>query len=153
VLQPFAIVLAKNEHPKLPKRIATLHRGDVLYTSGEPKAQKSQSLYVSHLLPGLYVVLVAAYLAGMEGSFTISFRANYRSEFLPIWPPAWMVTGGRVDRDKERAGRGLKAKQRAQQASQVVRRGIISLFGGTGDAHDANMHVGGDSSSEDEDDH
>ena len=41
------------------------------------------NLYGSNLQPGLYVVLVAAYMAGMEGHFNISLLSNYKCDFPP----------------------------------------------------------------------
>lgn len=37
------------------------------------------------------MVLVGAYLSGMEGHFKISVITNRKVEFLPVWPPAWVL--------------------------------------------------------------
>ena len=52
---------------------------------------KTVSLYGSDVPPGLYVVLVGAYMSGMEGHFKISVITNRKVEFSPVWPPAWVL--------------------------------------------------------------
>lgn len=58
---------------------------------GEPQSMKTVSLYGSDVPPGLYVVLVGAYISGMEGHFKISVITNRKAEFSPVWPPAWVL--------------------------------------------------------------
>ncbi len=135
---PFSILVVRNQHPTVPQRLENLTKDDVLYTTGEPKAEKSLTLYITDLAPGLYTVLVGAYIAGMEGCFTISTVTNYRCEFSPVWPPAWMLKDdskheplsaqeefqNRMSKGRANAHRGM------QQAGDFIARGIKSLLGG-----------------------
>jgi hypothetical protein len=94
-INPFAILLVKCKDPNTATRLEKLEKEDVLFSSGEPRAERTINLYGSSLAPGLYVVLVGAYLSGMVGQFKISVLTNHRAEFLPIWPPNWLLKGER----------------------------------------------------------
>ena len=43
----------------------------------------------------MYVVLVGAYMSGMEGQFKINLLTNHRTDFTPIWPTMWLLKGER----------------------------------------------------------
>jgi hypothetical protein len=101
VVHPFSILLVKNRDDSHPVRLEKLVKEDVIYSSGEPRAERTINLYGSGLTPGLYVVLVGAYMTGMEGQFKISVLTNHRTEFTPIWPPMWLLKG-----EKEKVGDG-----------------------------------------------
>eukprot|EP01039_Chlorochromonas_danica_P003213 gene3212-3519_t len=163
IIQPFAILLVRNDHSEVARRITRLRREDVVASSGEPQELKSQTVFVSGLRPGLYVLLVAAYVAGMEGHFQVTLTSNYRTEFLPIWPPAWMLRESkekRKEKERERSqlpsslasidrsledGAGLggmtASKSNAALLSQpgmqrvgvMFRQGLKSLFGKAGE--------------------
>lgn len=89
-LVPFAIYLCKNEHPTEPMRIKYLTPSDVILHSGAPKKEMSQHIYGS-LNPGLYMIIVPCYVAGLEGNFITTLSSNYRADFISIWPPSWMM--------------------------------------------------------------
>ena len=96
---PFAVFVVKNSHQKHPVRLQKLDRDNVVAYTGEPKIERVQNIYTS-LKPGLYVILVGAYMMGMEGNFTITVLSNYKSEFTPVWPPKWMMKKS-LDDDKD----------------------------------------------------
>lgn len=130
---PFAILVVQNDHPDVAKRLTSLRREDVLYSSGEPKLAKTQSLYVSSIKPGLYMVLVGAYLAGMEGHFSVSIRSNYRCEFLPVWPPAWMLRD-----DKTAASKAKDANKTGKPSLLDITESLEKSFGAGGGGMDGN---------------
>jgi hypothetical protein len=146
---PFTILVVRNEHPDVPKRLTSLKKENVVYSTGEPQAMKTQSIYISGIRPGLYMVLVGAYLAGMEGSFNITMVSNYRTEFLPVWPPAWMVKDEKTSKPTATGTLGLlemtanldagakigkaAAQKGMQTANNVLKQGLRSLFGKVGE--------------------
>jgi hypothetical protein len=101
VVHPFCVMVVRSPDPTMGMRLEQLHKEEVLYSSGEPVAERTVNVYGSGLQPGLYVVLVAAYVAGMEGNFKISVLSNHKAEFTPIWPPMWMLKGERQEEEKE----------------------------------------------------
>lgn len=139
--QPFSVIVVRNAHPTVPMRLKTLKKEDVLYSTGEPKAEKTLNLYINDLGPGLYMVLVGAYVAGMEGRFQFSILSNYRCDSTPVWPPAWMLKdeelpgaeagekGGEKTKRRLMKG-GAEAKKGIESMGIAVRSGIKALFGG-----------------------
>lgn len=127
-IHPFAIYVVKNEHPTTPMRLKELNRDNVIMYSGEPRKERVQYLYGS-LNPGLYVVLVAAYVSGLEGNFTCTLLSNYRSSFSSFYPPAWMIKKSKTkaEREKEKAAQSLDAKM--DDAAKKTRKFIRDLFG------------------------
>lgn len=53
-----------------PARVAKLTRESVAASTGSPVRERERSIYVT-LGSGTYVVMCAAYMAGMEGSFKV----------------------------------------------------------------------------------
>jgi hypothetical protein len=161
VVHPFSILLVKNRDNNHPVRLETLVKEDVLYSTGEPRAERTINLYGSGLAPGLYVVLVGAYMSGMEGQFKISVLANHRTEFTPIWPPLWLLKGEREKAGAEGAGgESLAVKdERAQMITKSakssksrkgvdlfgMRAGLKNLFGNGQDDDDDEDGSDGDS--------
>jgi len=97
VIQPISIIVTKSQHPDEAYRLEKLNKTEIMYTTGEPQYKKTVSLYGSDIPPGLYVVLVGAYMSGMEGHFKISVITNHKIEFLPVWPPAWVLRAEKGD--------------------------------------------------------
>jgi hypothetical protein len=94
-LIPFAIYILKNEHPKTPMRVKYLSSKNVKHYSGAPKNLRVQHITGS-LDPGLYIILVAPYVSGMEGNFTVELHSNYDVGLTNLWPPAWMMTNKNI---------------------------------------------------------
>mmetsp|Transcript_3801 Transcript_3801/g.8225 ORF Transcript_3801/g.8225 Transcript_3801/m.8225 type:complete len:1376 (+) Transcript_3801:50-4177(+) len=135
VVHPFCVMVVRSPDPTMGMRLEQLHKEEVLYSSGEPVAERTVNVYGSGLQPGLYVVLVAAYVAGMEGNFKISVLSNHRAEFTPIWPPIWMLKGERQEEEKEIAPNEGSNKARTVVAAPKagagwsIGRGIKQLMG------------------------
>ena len=83
-----------------------------------------QHLYGS-LNPGLYIVLVAPYVSGLEGNFTCTLLSNYPTSFSSIWPPAWMITKKKDKKERDEA----KENAKDEDASASVRKFIKDFFG------------------------
>ncbi len=125
---PCSVYIVRNEHPTTPMRLKSLDRDNVVFYSGEPRRERVQHLYGS-LNPGLYIVLIAPYVSGLEGNFTCTLLSNYRASFSSIWPPAWMIrkTKTKAEKEKEKAGKGMEAQ--LDEAANKGRRFIRDLFG------------------------
>lgn len=146
--KPFSIIVVRNAHPSVPSRLKTLKKEDVLYSTGEPRADKTQSLYINAMDPGLYMVLVGAYVAGMEGRFVFSILSNYRCDSTGIWPPAWMMRdevvpgdGGNADKNANQSKRrmmrgGNQARKGIESMGKAVRSGLKALLGSGGEEID-----------------
>ena len=133
-VHPFSILVCKNSHPKVPTRINELTKENLVICTPEPKAERERVVY-ANLNPGIYVVIVATYVAGMEGNFTISLLSNYRNEITPLWPPRWMMKGaveGAADAMIEKLGKlgGKEAMQKAQWLGSIINRTYKKLVGG-----------------------
>jgi hypothetical protein len=85
---PAAIYVLDNEHESIPLRAKKMHRDNTIFFTGEAKATRELNLYCS-LSPGLYTIVCAPYLAGMEGHFNLKVVYNYKVDFTQIWPPRW----------------------------------------------------------------
>eukprot|EP01038_Epipyxis_sp_PR26KG_P011932 gene11932-15972_t len=114
---PSIMMILRNSHPSIPMRIQDINKEDVMYSTGEPRASKTLSLYGT-LQPGLYMILIATYIAGMEGSFRVNLISNNKTEFHPIWPPMWMLRGegelpadGLMDTNATLSNSKIKGKQ------------------------------------------
>lgn len=118
VVHPFSILLVKNKDDNHAVRLEKLVKEDVLYSSGEPRAERTINLYGSSLSPGLYVVMVGAYMSGMEGQFKISVLTNHRTEFLPIWPPMWLLKG---EREKVAEAGGDQIVQESSREKMITK--------------------------------
>merc|ERR1711916_351932 len=123
-----------------PMRLKELSRDNVLLHSGAPRKERVQYLYGS-LNPGLYVVLVGAYVSGLEGNFTCTLLSNYRTNFASFYPPAWMIK--KAKREKEKAQ--ISMDEQKDKAAKKTRKFIRDLFGSAA-ADDADE----DSSDDDE---
>ena len=106
VIHPFSILLVKNIDNDHAIRLEELVKEDVIYSTGEPRAERTINLYGTDLPPGLYVVLVGAYMKGMEGQFKINVLTNHRADFTPLWPPMWLLKG-----ERDKTGTNLDGEQ------------------------------------------
>ena len=118
-----------------------LTKENLVVCTGEPKSERERVLY-ANLMPGMYVIIVAAYVAGMEGNFTISIQSNYRNELVPLWPPRWMMKGGidsAADAMIEKLGKlgGKEAMQKAAWLGSILKRTYSKLVGGDDDGNPA----------------
>lgn len=58
---------------RVPARVSKLSREVVVASTGPPARQRERNIYVT-LGSGTYVVMCAAFMAGMEGSFKVRYR-------------------------------------------------------------------------------
>ncbi len=129
-LLPVSILIVKNLHHKVPMRLQQLTKENVVCRTEEPKSEKNVFLYAT-LKPGLYIVLVPAYISGMVGNFTIKCLSNYRAKLDPVWPPKWMLKG-------ESKGSGQMAiedaagrtKETLNNYAKYGQSALAALFGG-----------------------
>lgn len=159
VVHPFSILLVKNRDDQHAVRLEKLVKEDVICSSGEPRAERTINLYGSSLPPGLYVVMVGAYMSGMEGQFKISVLTNHRTEFLPIWPPMWLLKGER-EKATEAGGdlivqenarekmitKSTKSNKAGSSDAFGFRAGLKSLFGTAGANDDDSSDEGSQNS-------
>ena len=129
VVQPFSIFLVKNPQQHTPVRLEKLNKEDIVAFTGPPKKEKLQYLYVNSLSPGLYIVLVACYLAGMEGRFTISLLSNYKTEFNSVWPPVWILKGEKTGIPEDYKAPASITSADDNETASFVRSQLKSLFG------------------------
>ena len=125
---PFAIFVVRNEHPTTPMRLTKLDKENVVFSTGYPRPERTQHLYAK-LMPGLYVVFVAAYLQGMEGNFTIKLLSNCRNDFQPLWPAKWMLGGSA---EIQQSG----AEEKMSEVAGFIQTGLKFLVGDDGDSDD-----------------
>lgn len=118
VVHPFSILVVKNRDDQHPVRLEKLVKEDVVFSTGEPRAERTINLYGSGITPGLYVVLVGAYMSGMEGQFKINVLTNHRAEFTPIWPPLWLLKG---EREKVGADAGDSLAVKDERAAMITK--------------------------------
>ncbi len=144
-IHPISILLVKNRDNNHAVRLESLVKEDVVFSTGEPRAERTLNLYGSGLTPGLYVVLVGAYMSGMEGQFKINVLTNHRTDFTPIWPPTWLLKGERENVDvigtdglaketaREKAilkiSKSSKSNKSGKDDMFGLRAGLKSLFG------------------------
>ncbi|CAM9325405.1 unnamed protein product, partial [Ectocarpus sp. 12 AP-2014] len=74
---------------RFPARVSRLSKEVVAASTGPPARQRERNIYVT-LASGTYVVMCAAFLAGMEGSFKkVEITTNSpQLKFRKLWPPA-----------------------------------------------------------------
>lgn len=136
LIKPFAIYIVRNAHPKVPMRLTKLDKENVFCCSGDPKEERVQYLYTT-LPPGLYVVIVPAYVSGMLGHFSISLVANFRNDFQLLWPPKWAFKCDKGKAGGDAAGMSLlldpgaksNTDKKLDEMSSFVRKGMKLLFG------------------------
>lgn len=143
---PFSIFIVKNEHAHIPARVNKLTKENLVDSTDECLAEPSRHLYTS-LNPGLYIVMPATYIAGMENNFKITVLSNHRAEFKSIWPPLWMLKD--LQKEQERRiemlekrmslkmiGSAKSARKQMNGWSSRLRKGVHALFGGNEDDDD-----------------
>merc|ERR1711988_87396 len=84
------IVVSQNRHPKIPMRLETLGKEDIVEMSDGVTADRVRYL-TTYLQPGLYIFIVATYVHKLEGSFTVNVTSNYRIALDSVWPPRWVM--------------------------------------------------------------
>jgi hypothetical protein len=137
---PFSVFIIKNGQGAIPRRLDKIVKDDIVYSSGESQYEKTINVYANNLLPGKYTVLIAPYLAGMEGKFRLSVLTNYRIDCSPLWPPAWMLRDGDIfsaqtdekleDQMKRNFVRGSDvAKKNMNKAKDLFQKGLRQLLG------------------------
>jgi hypothetical protein len=140
-VHPFSILVCKNAHPKVPTRVQELTKENLVISTTEPKPERERVVY-ANLMPGIYVIIVATYVAGMEGNFTISLLSNYKNDITPLWPPRWMMKGAvdaAADALMENLSKygGKEAMQKAKWLGSILNRTYKKLIGGGDDDEDA----------------
>lgn len=88
-IHPVSILVAANDNKHFPKRLMTLTKENIV-AHVNPKQERTVHLD-ARLSPGLYVVIVPTYIAGMIGHFSITLHARKRVDFRPLWPPEWIT--------------------------------------------------------------
>jgi len=139
--QPFAIFIVKNPHAFIPQRLTELKQEDIVYSTGSPRYEKTLHVYANNMKPGLYVVLIATYLTGMEGNFQLNILTNYRCDVTAIWPPAWMLReeGGKNNAQSSMIatlGNNVKAKAKVKGAVDSFTKLFKAFTGGKHDNFD-----------------
>jgi len=125
-------------------RLTKLDKENIVYSSGEPQKEKVLNLYVDAMKPGLYIVMIAAYMSGMEGSFSVNMLSNYRTEFLPIWPPTWMLKGEKMP-ENEIKNTIANASAKTQN---FISKGLKMLVGAGADNFDSESDLDDDEEEE-----
>jgi len=141
---PFSVIIARNPHARIPMRLTKLDKENIVYSSGEPQKEKVLNLYVDAMKPGLYIVMIAAYMSGMEGSFSVNMLSNYRTEFLPIWPPTWMLKGEKMP-ENEIKNTIANASAKTQN---FISKGLKMLVGAGADNFDSESDLDDDEEEE-----
>merc|ERR1719453_3037704 len=70
----------------IASRVQELTKDNVITDTGQPVRDREFNLYAS-LSPGVYVLLVGTYVAGMEGQVNITVMSNYVARTEQIWTP------------------------------------------------------------------
>jgi hypothetical protein len=130
VVQPFSIFIVKNSHPEVPARLQSLSKENVVSFSEEPKFERTQHLYAT-LKPGLFIILIAPYMTGMEGNFTVTLLSNYKTVFEPLWPPKWMIMQDDSNALKSLNADGTsKNQQKVDGFTKFITNAMSSFTGG-----------------------
>jgi len=88
VVHPIACYICKPNSEDRAARVKSLTKKNVVFSTGLPKRERNLEIYCT-LQPGIYVVLAATYVSGMEGPFKISCSSTFEVELEQIWPPTW----------------------------------------------------------------
>jgi len=70
-------------------RVTKLGNHNIVTTTGPVRRTRSVDAYVDNLDPGIYILLIGAFQAEMEGHFTATIISNYAVDVTQIWPPTW----------------------------------------------------------------
>ena len=114
-LHPFALYICRNRDERQPARVGYLHKENVVATTGAARRERTQHLYAS-LSPGLYVIVVPTHMYGCQGHFRVDVIANHPNEFLPLWPPAWVLSYD----ENQRKEAAEKVKQQKEATRLLV---------------------------------
>jgi hypothetical protein len=136
-----------------PKRINELTKENIVDSSGEAKAVRTQTMY-ARLMPGLYMLLAPTYIAGCTGFFDCIIQSNYKVEFSPTWPPKWMLKGERDIKEKDTLSKELQKMKMGEAGDdkksnlmKKVKRTLVDIFGSGNDE----LEIPSDSDSDDDD--
>ena len=88
VIQPFAIFVVQSTKSDRATRVKHLDKDNVVASSGEPKRQRQTQVYCS-LKARSYTILIAPYVAGLEGPFKVEVQSNFKLELTQLWPAPW----------------------------------------------------------------
>ena len=145
---PFSILVCKNKHPTIPLRLENIGRDDIVERCDEVTSERVRYLDLN-LKPGLYTVLVATYIRGMEGTFTVKLISQYRVNFESVWPPKWMMGQEQTSEDVVNELASAAQNEVVQNLKKTWKKGMKifkELFGvtdkvkrpgvGTGDGED-----------------
>jgi len=138
VVHPIACYICKPHSEGRAARVQSLTKKNVVWSTGAPKKERCLEVYCT-LQPGIYVVLAATYVSGMDGPFKISVCSTFEVELEQIWPPTW-----RADEPDSFAGKmALKLADKVGQAAAAGAEGLGKasagmdkaggMFGGDGD--------------------
>ena len=115
---PAAIYICRSSHPTMPMRLKTLNRDNVVFYSGTPKKERTQHLYAT-MKPGMYVVMVGAYVAGMEGIFSLSILSNYKVDLVQFYPTRWLPDGSKA----------MDGDDKSVLLTHIINKGLTALVG------------------------
>ena len=99
-------------------RLKTLNRDNVVFYSGTPKKERTQHLYAT-MKPGMYVVMVGAYVAGMEGIFSLSILSNYKVDLVQFYPTRWLPDGSKA----------MDGDDKSVLLTHIINKGLTALVG------------------------
>ena len=136
---PASIFICKIPEKKTQvDRLTELNEKNIVFFSGLARAETQITIHTT-MLPGKYAVVCMTYEAGMQGHFDVILRSNYRADLLPVWPPSWMLKGGRQHTDKDTTTSDLAKLQaniqqeKRNKTMKKIRRFLVDLVG-TGNA-------------------
>lgn len=95
----------QNQQGGIPARVSQLTREAVVASTGPPARERERCIYAT-LGSGTYVLMCAAFMAGMEGSFKVEITTNSpQLKFRKLWPPADPTELEKAFDDSKAAGR------------------------------------------------
>lgn len=87
-------------------RITKLENHNLISSTGRARRERVIETCVDCLDRGVYVILVGAFQAEMEGHFTLSVISNNKVLIAQIWPPTWRSQNRQVTVEQKHSGHG-----------------------------------------------
>lgn len=88
VIHPLGMYLVSNPQPDRATRVTELTKDNVVASAGEPRRERQLMIHAT-LKPRTYTLLIAPYVAGLEGPFRLSVTTNFEFGLEQLWPPPW----------------------------------------------------------------
>ena len=93
----------RRDHRRV-NRITKLEKNNLISSTGRARRERVIETCVDCLDRGVYVILVGAFQAEMEGHFTLSVISNNEVLIAQIWPPTWRSQNRQVTVEQKRSG-------------------------------------------------